>query len=382
MKKDWMIRESELDDDQIMVLTATLDKSCIVSGCAGSGKSVLALIKAQRIQKEFGNNYKVIVFTKALRRYMDAGRQELGLSNKFTYLWAWNGEKDPENEQAHHSDYIIVDEIQDFTAEEIKAFIDAADKNFFFFGDTAQSIYEGLDGKPRPPVSKIRSFVPSGKRVKEFELYRNYRLPIPVAKVAHAVGVDLDDFVECTYKSRETAVPRFLKYSNRDEQLAAIDGIIKRGHMTDVAILLPCNNDVKEAYEKLKSWGGNYEVRYNIRCKHGKRGGCDECQESYSGSGHGYPKCYEEVDNLSFESTNPKIMTYHSAKGLQFETVFLPYVESYTENEPTKRKALYVAMTRTYRNLYVMYSSALPKILAAVDGRLYKTCEVDEIEDI
>lgn len=52
MKKDWMIKESELDDDQIRVLTATLDKSCIVSGCAGSGKSVLALIKAQRIQKE------------------------------------------------------------------------------------------------------------------------------------------------------------------------------------------------------------------------------------------------------------------------------------------------------------------------------------------
>ena len=59
MKKDWMIKESELDEDQIKVLMATLDKSCIVAGCAGSGKSILALIKAQRIQKERGNNYKV-----------------------------------------------------------------------------------------------------------------------------------------------------------------------------------------------------------------------------------------------------------------------------------------------------------------------------------
>ena len=58
-----MIKESELDEDQIKVLMATLDKSCIVAGCAGSGKSILALIKAQRIQKERGNNYKVIVFT-------------------------------------------------------------------------------------------------------------------------------------------------------------------------------------------------------------------------------------------------------------------------------------------------------------------------------
>ena len=53
MKKDWMIKESEVekDDDQYRVLKATLDKSCIVEGCAGSGKSILALIKAQRIQR-------------------------------------------------------------------------------------------------------------------------------------------------------------------------------------------------------------------------------------------------------------------------------------------------------------------------------------------
>lgn len=74
MKKDWMIIESELDDDQIKFLMSTMEKSCIVEGCAGSGKSVLALIKAQHIQKRFGNDYKVIVFTKALCRYMSSGK--------------------------------------------------------------------------------------------------------------------------------------------------------------------------------------------------------------------------------------------------------------------------------------------------------------------
>jgi len=89
MKKDWMIKESELDEDQIKVLMATLDKSCIVAGCAGSGKSILALIKAQRIQRERGNDYKVIVFTKALCHYMNTGRKELGLRNEFYYHWQW-----------------------------------------------------------------------------------------------------------------------------------------------------------------------------------------------------------------------------------------------------------------------------------------------------
>ena len=36
-------------------------------------------------------------------------------------------------------------------------------------------------------------------------------------------------------------------------------------------------------------------------------------------------------DTLDFDSTNPKIMTYHSAKGLQFEAVFLPFIEKFEE---------------------------------------------------
>ena len=52
------------------------------------------------------------------------------------------------------------------------------------------------------------------------------------------------------------------------------------------------------------------------------------------------------------------MMTYHSAKGLQFETVILPmFVEAKSQ---AARKALYVAMTRTYRNLYVMYIGGSP----------------------
>lgn len=63
MKKDWMITESELDDDQLRVLMSILDKSMVVTGCAGSGKSVLALMKAQRLQQERGDDYEVIVST-------------------------------------------------------------------------------------------------------------------------------------------------------------------------------------------------------------------------------------------------------------------------------------------------------------------------------
>lgn len=254
------------------------------------------------------------------------------------------------------ADYIIVDEIQDFSSDEINEFLNATHKNFFFFGDTAQSIYESH--KTTLPVDRISAIVPLNMKVKNWELYRNYRLPLPVARVVQSVGVDLPPFIESTYKSKETAIPRFLKYRDQDTQIKAIHDIIVKNNMTDVAILLPDNDCVKNVYDKLTSLGGNYELHYNDR-------------ENFKNN----------QDSLSFSSSNPKVMTYHSAKGLQFEAVFLPYIEKFSGNE-SDRKALYVAMTRTYRNLYIMYSSLLPFPLTNIDSSLYKTTETDEIEDL
>lgn len=354
-KKDWMIIESELDEDQIKVLMATNDKSCLVSGCAGSGKSVLALIKAQRIQKEKGNNYQIIVYTKALCNYMNAGRETLGLHNDFYYHWHWKNRLD-----CPSSDYVIVDEIQDFTREEIQEFIDATKKNFFFFGDTAQSIYQGL--KDTMPVNGINRLFPYDKEPKNFSLYRNYRLPIPAARVAKYVGIDLDAYDERTYKSKETAIPKFIKYNSLNDQISAIARIIRRNNLTDVGILLPHNDDVRTVSAMLNSTGIDHEAKHDDK-------------ENWRNS----------VNNLNFNTSNPKVMTYHSAKGLQFETVFLPNICPLSDSDDRKiseQKALYVAMTRTYRYLYVMYTDFLPYPLSKVPSSLYSTSEIDTVEDI
>ena len=76
------------------------------------------------------------------------------------------------------------------------------------------------------------------------------------------------------------------------------------------------------------------------------------------------------VDTLDFATIMPKIMTYHSAKGLQFDIVILPMYNGASDNE--SRKALYVAMTRAMHKLYVFYST--PKLaypLSDVPTRLY-----------
>ena len=68
----------------------------------------------------------------------------------------------------------------------------------------------------------------------------------------------------------------------------------------------------------------------------------------------------QNVSNLNFNTLVPKIMTYHSAKGLQFDIVILPQYNGASDVE--SKKALYVAMTRTMRKLYVLYST--PELLS------------------
>ena len=355
MKKDWMVRESELDDPQLNVLYAGLDKSHVVSGCAGSGKSILALMMARRIRKESGDRCEIIVYTRALSRYMDLGKREMGISVPIFVHNQWKKTKPSVA-------YVIVDEVQDFTREEILEFVYAAKKQFVFFGDTAQSIYDPFkEGTVR--VEDIgKEAMPISKEMKKETLYYNYRLPISVAKFVQHVGVGLPEFDEDKYKNPVDAIPYILCCDNIQEQLVTIKQIINRDNLDDVAILLPTNDEVKLVRRYLEKLDVPHEVKYNV-----KRNGI----------------VVDWEDNLNFNTTNPKVTTYHSAKGLQFETVFVPCVSSFYASSITDCNALYVAMTRTYRDLYVMYSGSMPEVLKNIPSELYKnSVDKDTIDDI
>ena len=125
----------------------------------------------------------------------------------------------------------------------------------------------------------------------------------------------------------------------------------------DNGIFVPHNEGVKIVSDILKEEHINHELKYDDKSD-----------------------WHNSINNLNFMTENPKVMTYHSAKGLQFGTVFLPGVEE--KSEDSERKALYVAMTRTYKNLYVMYSGNLPYPLSEIPKDLYKTTETDVVEDI
>lgn len=337
----WDVDEESMDDDQLDLIDMNIDKPMLVTGCAGSGKSVIAMHKAEQVAKT-GASVILIAYTKSLSAFMREGVEEKKLPYKFYHHYRWK-----EKLKMPSADYIIVDEIQDFTREEILEFMGAAKKAYFFFGDSAQSIYRqyGKNTISIEEISELTGLVP-------LKLYNNWRLPRTVAKITQEyVGVNVNPYEDRIYQNKEKALPHFVRLDGFEEQISAIRTLIEKytRNIFDnqtIGILLPSNELVVKVCQRLQESDIQCEFKYTA-----------DGSERF-------------VDTLDFETFLPKLMTYHSAKGLQFNVVILPmYVEASDEES---RKALYVAMTRTMHHLYILYST--PEIgapLSAVPTRLY-----------
>ena len=90
-------------------------------------------------------------------------------------------------------------------------------------------------------------------------------------------------------------------------------------------------------------------------------------------------KTKDDMD-IDFKSTSPKILTWHCAKGLQFNDVFIPccglgeykqYVSFDREPMIEKIPGLYVATTRPLENLYLIYSNNLAPALPNASSPIY-----------
>lgn len=350
-KRNFFVKEDQLDDYQLKVINKKSDRSCIIKGCAGSGKSILALWKAKQIQDEGKGDLLFVVYTKSLRQYMKDGIKQVGLNptcvESFNRCLGWmrneeTGQWECTGWKKGDYDYIIVDEAQDFSCEDILMMKEHAKKAMLLYGDSAQQLYKFLKDKKTANMEELKLVT----GFPDDQLVFNHRLPKKIAAVAEYINSEFDELQDrCTEEGREK--PYVLRYASFHEQLDRIMEIIKNRNLEDVGILFATNDSVKEADSYLKQQG--YNVESKVR---------------------------EDIE-LNFNSSNPKLMTYHSSKGLQFETVFLPECcDGYSfdlERERTKKNALYVAMTRTYQSLYIMYSSELSSYFDAIPTALYET---------
>ena len=369
--ESFYVKESQLDLQQKEVLQKKLAQNLVVTGGAGSGKSILALLKAKAM---LSNNDRVlyVVKTVALNTYMDAGvsaeakkeeKEKLqsvvgNSSNRiwgrlkssicsFNHCFKWVKNEDNEWEnlgwRKGHFDYIILDEATDLKMPEIQVLKDHC-KYFVAFGDDDQQLFSFID--TRTKVSQIADEVGIKKEDIDNLIY-NHRLPKKMARLVVCFHPrikpntpDSDNFIRrCLVEGTE--LPHIYQYSRENEQFDEIIKIVKNknGGLKSVGILFRDNESMKRAYR--------YFTENNLPTS---------------------MVIDSQPIGEDFDSAAPNLMTYHGAKGLQFETVFIPNC-----SDPGYDKApLYVALTRTYSSLYIMYTGQKPYFISQIPSELYE----------
>ena len=367
--ESFYVKESQLDLQQRGVLEKKLAQHLVVTGGAGSGKSILALLKAKAM---LNNNDSVlyVVKTVALNTYMDAGvsaeaereKTQASVSNSDNRIWGrlknsicsfnhcFKFVKNEDDEWENlgwkkgNYDYIILDEATDLKMPEIQELIDHC-KYFVAFGDDDQQLFSFIG--TRTKVSQIADKVGIGKDSIDNLIY-NHRLPKKMARLVvylhpriQPSTPDADNFIRrCLVEGTE--LPHVFQYSQEKEQFDEIIKIVnnKNGGLKSVGILFRDKESMRRAYRYFKE--NNLPTSMVID---------------------------SQTIGEEFDSAAPNLMTYHGAKGLQFETVFIPNC-----SDPGFDKApLYVALTRTYSSLYIMYTGIRPRFISRIPSELYET---------
>ena len=338
-KRDFYLDENKFDQYQMQIINSRSDGNFIVQGCAGSGKSILALWKAKDIQNK-RRSYLIVVYNRALKQYMKDGIKAIGLDpnnvesvNKCFY-WSkdQNGKLQRGNWKKGDVDYIIVDEAQDLQLNTVDVLMKHAKKGLVLWGDSDQQLYANDGAASMLEIMNFTKF-PSE------QLVFNHRLPKKVARLAERLSASRVNLVNrCVNEGSEK--PYILRYNSFNEQLDAVEQIIKNAGYEDVGILFANTQEVQDAADYLRGKGMKVEAKIS-----------------------------ENID-LNFNTSTPKLMPYKSAKWLQFEAVFLPECSLSAQGRVNE---LYVAMTRTYQSLFIMHSGNLSPFLSDAPRALYDT---------
>lgn len=325
------------DQHQQIIINMSAERTAVVKGIAGSGKSLTLLKKAKQVST-MTNSYAIIVYTKSLKQFFVDELAEIGQTKNHVYYFKeWQRSTKPNYK------YMFIDECQDFNAEEIADF-KSHGQYCWFFGDTDQSIM-AFEPTTYSPGHKVQSVEDTANQigVHPQDLCINHRLTIENAKVGETIYPQTRLSFACI---KHGPKPRLIRIV---AQLDKIIELINSG-LTDVGILVYYNRQVTFIRDYFQSKG--IPVQWKTR---------------------------DEMD-IDFKSTSPKIISWHCAKGLQFNDVFIPccglgeykqYVDWGIDPMTNKIPALYVATTRPLENLYLIYSNNLAPVLPVASSPIY-----------
>ncbi|MEZ5145909.1 MAG: 3'-5' exonuclease [Bacteroidales bacterium] len=351
-----------MDKKQLEVINS--NPNIIVSGGPGTGKTLLS-IHIANLHASNAKKVALVVFTKALRTFIEQNLSKANTNTKVYYEREWD--RDPER----YYDIIIVDEFQDFSLTDMKKLIDRSNIGVYLFGDTEQKLYKkNLSGEETLNLESLKNLT----NFKIVNLTENFRVPIPIFNLIKDIykhNLYPPKEKGTFYPSQKKYQPKKISRPNKNSELpliiklensiAQMDWIVNflgsKHNFKNIGILFKQNKTFKERYPIDKSffedeYSGVYETCRYLRNKE------IDC---------GYK--LESSDNLKFMQ-NPSInlLTIHSAKGLEFDCVILPFYGF--RNSNVNGNLPYIAFSRCSSKLIILYSGIVSDELHLTNAAL------------
>jgi len=353
-----MIREDQLDPDQREFINVESKKTgnIWVKGFAGSGKSVLLIHSLMStLQKEPNAKVAVVVYTRSLIDMFENGIEELKpyyKVNRDIPVKTYYEFVDRDNLSY---DYIFCDEVQDLPSKVLYAMNNRARK-VIVAGDSNQSIFDE-DPKWREPVvnpSQVGDII----NARAFTLNMVHRLTKSIINAVQKLIPSMNIWGAKRDLTKQDVNIRLCEASSEQEEVKYIyQEALKGANVGDTSVILfPTTNSITKFANLVLSTNGktqwsekknNYgRPDYGDLNRHFKSNGI---KLQFIGSGYGALKNAEQ-------NKEAILMTYHSSKGLDFDNVFLPFLNTHFYLHPSNAETLFmVAMTRSRKNLFLTY---------------------------
>jgi superfamily I DNA/RNA helicase len=361
----WFVPLSELTPDQLKVVEMPLDRHHVVLGSAGSGKTQVLIHRTSHLAKTYGispDKFRIFVFTDMAREYIKPASRLLGLPEAtFTTFDHWcrlfyedHRSKDlprtyvnlridfqrirsevlllleQKKELRNCLEFVLVDDGQDL-APQVYEILSLAARHVTVFADFRQKIAE---------TKTSEQFILEALGLKErgpafSGTYRN--APYVANLASHFIAdkharADYLSQVAAEQKVKEHPLCYLAPSADKEMSLLAATLQMRRSMNEKVGIIVPSSKLIHELAKDLNERG--VEVEKVIE---------RDAQNIF----------HEPFD---FGNNIAKIATFHTAKGLAFDSIFLPHL---TENSfsgakgEARQRMLFVGVARARQWVYL-----------------------------
>ena len=407
----WFI--SNLDDSQRNIIVQSINKSIVVRGAAGSGKTNLAIHRA--LQAKNKGSYAIVIFTIALKRMIAYGMEALGLDKeRIAYEWAWTNRGFDMIGDVYWKkgdrNYLYL--VNDMEIRKFKRCDKTPNAYGIDFADWVASKFYNAFGRRTSwfcEINKDNEFdvtdtdnyelIPSGTMYKQSEDVIDYLI------IDEAQDFNINDYKSRIAPKAKISLSLFgdsaqqinSKGSNIEDIAIALDydrlsldynyrlpkSIAKVAQqIQNIGIDLISNNKKDGGNSDYPNYPKPIIAKYNSREKELQgilnkikmedlddvailvptESDVMEVNKFLNDNGVQTQVHYRTSNIVPFNTINtldfsnndlPCILTYYAAKGSEFDNVFVPFANVANTKS---LKSFYVACTRSSRNLYISYS--------------------------